>query len=309
MNNNLIKRASGKVLLSGEYAVLDGCLAIGLPTKYGQVMAVTLDDEPQKVFTWTSLNMFHEVWFEAEINNTTGEIVSSTDQKVADTLNTILRRLIPTNPEFWSTVQDIKIKADYPLSWGLGSSSTLIYLLAEICEADPYALQYEIFGGSAYDIACAQANKPILYQKVSDEERRVKPLNFLPKYPDRWAFIYLGEKQDTCKGIAYYRSKGTPPGEFIDAINAISTELSNITTTHQRTIELLKQHENVIASFLELPKVQDVHFPDFDGVVKSLGAWGGDFAVAVRNDKAIRPEYFYDKGFPNVLPYTSLIMK
>jgi hypothetical protein len=46
----------------------------------------------------------------------------------------------------------------------LGTSSTLINNIAQWFGIDAYELLWKSFGGSGYDIASAQHNKPIVYQ-------------------------------------------------------------------------------------------------------------------------------------------------
>ena len=51
-----------KVLLTGEYSVLNGSSAIGLPTKMGQDMLV--EDDIGQTISWSSFNMNSQKWFE-----------------------------------------------------------------------------------------------------------------------------------------------------------------------------------------------------------------------------------------------------
>ncbi|MBT8321124.1 MAG: GHMP kinase, partial [Eudoraea sp.] len=68
---------------------------------------------------------------------------------------------------------------------------------------------------------------------------------------------------------------------------------------------LLRQHESLIADALELPTVKESKFPDYPRMVKSLGAWGGDFVLAVGGDK--ERDYFRKKGYKTIIPYTEMI--
>ena len=47
-------------------------------------------------------------------------------------------------------------------------------------------------------------------------------------------------------------------------------------------------------------------FPDFDGVIKSLGAWGGDFVMVISNENPT--DYFMEKGYETVIPYEEMIL-
>ena len=54
----------GKLLISAEYAVLDGALALALPTKFGQSLEV--ESTSDNTIHWKSISNSGNVWFEAE---------------------------------------------------------------------------------------------------------------------------------------------------------------------------------------------------------------------------------------------------
>ena len=58
-------------------------------------------------------------------------------------------------------------------------------------------------------------------------------------------------------------------------------------------------------SFL-IKTIQEKLFPDFKGVIKSLGAWGGDFVMAISKENPTA--YFKEKGYPVVLSYEEMIL-
>jgi hypothetical protein len=72
--------------------------------------------------------------------------------------------------------------------------------------------------------------------------------------------------------------------------------------------KVLRNHENVVARALNYPKVKDLYFSDFWGEVKSLGAWGGDFAM-VTSDRAFSEtlDYFSDRNFSTLIPFSEII--
>ncbi|MBK8557148.1 MAG: hypothetical protein IPL65_15875 [Lewinellaceae bacterium] len=52
-----------------------------------------------------------------------------------------------------------------------------------------------------------------------------------------------------------------------------------------------------------------MHFSDYWGAVKSLGAWGGDFVlVTSEKDESTTRAYFLDKGFDVFLPWRDMIL-
>ena len=53
---------------------------------------------------------------------------------------------------------------------------------------------------------------------------------------------------------------------------------------------------------------KDLHFKDYWGIIKSLGAWGGDFVLATSTESPEKTKaYFNERGFEIVLPYRELI--
>ena len=59
-----------------------------------------------------------------------------------------------------------------------------------------------------------------------------------------------------------------------------------------------------------MKKVQSIYFSDYWGLVKSLGAWGGDFVLATSNRNFTETKkYFNEKGFNVFLKYEDLILE
>ena len=54
--------ANGKLLLTGEYLVLDGALALALPTKLGQSLTVEKTNGDNLI--WESLDSKSYAWFQ-----------------------------------------------------------------------------------------------------------------------------------------------------------------------------------------------------------------------------------------------------
>ena len=52
----------GKLLLTGEYAVLDGALALALPTQYGQSLSIRPSTEGSLL--WKSLDDRNHCWYQ-----------------------------------------------------------------------------------------------------------------------------------------------------------------------------------------------------------------------------------------------------
>ena len=55
----------GKLLISSEYAVLDGAKALALPTKFGQSLEVKPIESPE--IRWKSFDHNGKLWFETTL--------------------------------------------------------------------------------------------------------------------------------------------------------------------------------------------------------------------------------------------------
>lgn len=298
----------GKLLISGEYVVLDGAPALALPTKFGQTLEVTKIQEP--ILKWKSIDHEGKIWFEEEFQIAdlkTGEIPEKhRENEVSKMLFLTLlsvRLLKPTAfDDGWGF--EITTKVDFPLSWGLGTSSTLIANLAKWLKIDPYKLLERTFGGSGYDIGVAMAGAPITFEKTGAENSILRT-SFDPPFKDRLFFIHLNQKQNSRESIKHYReldSKRLQP--TIEKISALTHRM--ITSTELLDFELLIEvHENILSQLLGLKKVKSRLFPDYPGAVKSLGGWGGDFILATGTSKDM--QYFKQKGFTTILSYDQMI--
>jgi mevalonate kinase len=270
-------RANGKVLLTGEYLVLDGAEALALPLTLGQELLVeTKDDGP---IIWESWHR-DGLWFKAHIHPVSLEISESwnASDSVIQRLTQIFRILSTLKPKLFDgdSVYSFSTKMDFHPDWGLGSSSTLISLLAEWAEVDPYLLLSQTFGGSGYDVACAMANGPILYHRTPFPV--LHPVSLNPVYADS-LLVYSGVKMNSRKAIQTWREKAADE-ELKERISSISRDFVAADSV-KHLMDLMSEHEAVLSGLLGIETLKNSHFPDFDGQLKSLGAWGGDFFWAV----------------------------
>jgi hypothetical protein len=68
-------------------------------------------------------------------------------------------------------------------------------------------------------------------------------------------------------------------------------------------------HEQLVSGILGLSTVKSIYFSNFDGEIKSLGAWGGDFyLVATSMDDGGVLNYFKEKGLSVVFPWKELVL-
>lgn len=297
--------SNGKLLLTGEYVVLDGSLSLAVPTSYGQSLLVEEIDEPKLV--WTSLDEKGMVWFENVLEFKKGKILNplQNNDNYTKRLIQILNAAIQLKPDFINQLTGNKIitKLDFPRNWGLGSSSTLINNIANWVKVDAHNLLEKTFGGSGYDIAAAQNDQPILYSILNNKavSKKVK-LNWT--FTNQLFFIYLNKKQNSREGIAQYRSQILNTPNIVNKISELTTKFIKCKTLLEFE-SLIQQHENLISSVIKLKTIKELLFKDYPGAIKSLGAWGGDF-VLVTGEKS-KMEYFRNKGFETIIPFNKMI--
>jgi mevalonate kinase len=199
----------------------------------------------------------------------------------------------------------ITTQLSFPRNWGLGTSSTLINNIAQWFQIDAFELLLQSFGGSGYDIACAQNNTPITYN-LSEGKPIVEKVVFEPKFTENLYFVYLNEKRNSKSAIADYHSNKTAQlSQHIEAINALTNNCIQATDLESLS-RIIDQHEILLSSILNTETVKKTLFPDFEGAIKSLGAWGGDFVLVVSKENP--SSYFIDKGYETMIPYGEMIL-
>ncbi len=306
--------ANGKLLLTGEYFVLDGALALALPAKFGQSLAVEKNPELTNELTWKSLDRNGNTWFEVAFTLPDLSLKNSSDSQVANTLHQILSAAREQNSTFLEGSQEgilVKTELGFPRDWGLGTSSTLIANIAKWASVDPFMLLFRSMGGSGYDIACANAKGPVFYQLSDDGIPLVQDAGFAPNFKEQLHFVYLGQKQNSRTAINQYRAQTALQdlSKNIERITEISRAINRITNDFPLFCELLEEHEEVVSAQTQLVKVKTERFPDFRGVVKSLGAWGGDFVLVASDEPGVYvKEYFLGKGLNTILGYEEMVL-
>jgi mevalonate kinase len=293
-------KSNGKLLITGEYVVLDGATALAIPTKFGQSLTIT--DNNTQTLHWISRDHTGNTWFETHIDLAT--LTSSNTSKIAITLCTILQTARGYNSLFLKQSKGVTAitQLDFPRDWGLGTSSTLINNIAQWAQIDAFTLLKESFGGSGYDIASAQHNTPIFYS-LKDEKPKVQPCMLTWSFTKHLFFIHLNQKQDSKKAITTYKKIEKDP-RILEAITDLSKK-ALVCYTLQELERILNAHENKIASLLGQATVKDLLFPDYPKTIKSLGAWGGDFVLASGNKQDM--DYFKNKGYSTIIAFDDMI--
>ena len=295
--------AHGKLLLTAEYFVLLGAKAIALPLQYGQRMDVSVGKQ-ERVISWKAF-MQEGLWFSCDFQLPELKIIHSSDAEKAVILQDALKAIQQMNPNFaFNGGLEIHTKIDFHNQWGLGSSSTLIANLASWANVDPFELNEQIFNGSGFDIACASADGPIFYQK----NKLPVPLDLDYPFSDHLYFIYSGSKKSTRNEVRRFLNEGAISPSQIEQINIISEQIADAKTLVDFQC-LIHEHEQLVSGLLNIPTVKSSYFSDFDGEVKSLGAWGGDFyLVATPMDDRCVLNYFKEKGLRVVFPWNELVL-
>ena len=297
----------GKLLISGEYVLLDQALALAVPTQFGQQLRVKKIDEERKL-TWESFTENGECWYAqtfqlkengCEKKNTRFHESAEKDE-IDGYLILILNKAMQLNPSFLSQGGfSVKTQLDFDRKWGLGSSSTLICNIAKWAEVDAFKLSEASFGGSGYDIAVGMMGGDILYRSPKMWEGFV----FNPPFKENLFFVHLNQKQNSREGIKTYRSKPKSK-KVIEAISQLTEQMAQC-EDFDLFQALINKHEKWISELIEKQPIKEVMFSDYPFSIKSLGAWGGDFIMACGDGNT--RDYFRTKGFHTILSYTQLI--
>ncbi|MGA0316163.1 MAG: GYDIA family GHMP kinase [Flavobacteriaceae bacterium] len=291
----------GKLLLTGEYAVLKGAKALAVPCKLGQFL--TYKEKEQTTLYWKSLDSNGRVWFEAKFDIVTLQLQHTSADEIWENLLKLLRATKQLNPQFLKQGGTVETKLEFKRSWGLGSSSTLVSALSLWAKVDPYLLLEMSFGGSGYDIACAQAKGPLIYSRIN-KIPEVETVSLSYPFIDQLYFVYLNKKRDSQEAVARF-DKSALTRSHIQKISMLTAKI--LAAKEQSEFNTLLQiHEETLAELLKQKPIQESLFSDFKGVIKSLGAWGGDFVLASANYNPI--DYFTQKGYRVVIPFKEMVL-
>ncbi len=296
--------SNGKLLITGEYVVLDGAVAFALPTKYGQ--SLTIEVGENSIFQWKSYDVDGSIWFEDSIPFEAIISKENFENPIKNKLVEILHEAYKLNSNFIKNSAGYKVETSltFPRNWGLGTSSTLLNNIAQWLEIDAFELLNNSFGGSGYDIACAKNNSGILYQ-LENKKPIVTPINYNPNFTENIYFVYLNKKQNSRDAIANYYKKRENLTFILPEINDITAAIITSKTIEDYA-ELVEKHEQFLSSILEQKTAKELYFSDFDGSIKSLGAWGGDFVLTISKENPTA--YFKNKGYGIVIPYEDMIL-
>lgn len=304
-------RANGKFLLTGEYLVLQGASALALPLKLGQSLEVNTLNINNGVIHWDAFTP-KGFWFSAMLNKSDLTVRASDDMGKAEMLSKIFQVIKSLNPNILQEDCDYSFTThlEFDKEWGLGSSSTLISCLSQWANVNPYEILGKTMGGSGYDIACATASTPILY-RLENGNPVVEATDFKPEFSDKLFFVYQNHKQSSGKEVKSFKER-LKTNDFSSEIREISV-MSDVLSGHGLAgfddfCAIMERHEEIMGNCLGQSPLK-TQFKDFQGVIKSLGAWGGDFFLAATNLPEIEVrKYFEEKGLTTVFRYDEIVI-
>lgn len=273
----------GKLLLSNEYAILKDVPGIAFPTKLGQSLLFNETENKRKI-QYRAIDHNNKLWFSCDLDFNNGFTSTTDGSDQLDLVLKIFNFLYKENPFIFKKLEScgfyISTQLDFPNYYGLGSSSTFIQNICDVFKADSFNVLQQCFGGSGYDIAIAKEKRAGVFvrsiQYLSDIPTTLQ--KFFQEQHHNLFFVYLGKKQSSSRSI----------NDLSDRINQMDKQkyedlhvfLSSVSTMNQFN-DWIVNHEKTLASDLGLTPLVD-KFTDIskiNGNIKSLGAWGGDFAL------------------------------
>lgn len=294
--------ARGKLLLSGEYAVLEGAASLAVPLTLGQFMSYSVNQHSKDMIRWDAFDQDSKCWVSFSGNLDDGRVDSDKHALFVTTLLKAVTKLggnIPHGSSF-------STKLNYPLEWGLGSSSTTIAHVARCFSVDPFHLSDLVTGGSGYDVAAAFMPTPFLFTRALKSQPRIEKVDLPEVLMHHSYFVYSGNKQSTREAVTNYQLSKNNPEQFRDAISVLTARILKVTTLQQLN-NILSDHENLVGKQLSATPIKIRLFPDYPFMVKSLGAWGGDFFWVTAETKSQVLDYFLPKGYSIIYHFHDLI--
>ena len=299
--------SNGKLLLTGEYLVIDGANALAIPTKKGQSLSIKGSEENK--LNWKSFTYNNECWLEVSFSLPDLLIGKSSDSVKAKWLQNLLLSAKKINPTFLS--DNIGIEAtttlDFPRNWGLGSSSTLINNVAQWAQVDPFMLHFKVSNGSGYDIACAKEDSPIVYSTHHQIET-INPIQLEKSFFDQVFFVHLNKKQNSFDAVTSYNDIKTEIElqQCIESLNQITNKFIQADTLQQWEAAM-NEHEHLISNILQQDTIKEKLFPMYPNSIKSLGAWGGDFIMVTGTTED--SNYFIQRGYKTATFFNEMLLK
>ena len=90
--------SNGKLLITGEYVILDGALSLAVPSLLGQSLEVTNNES--KHIKWLSKNSDGRVWFNCTIRIDSLKVEKTSSNEISNKLKNIIKVIREVNPNF-----------------------------------------------------------------------------------------------------------------------------------------------------------------------------------------------------------------
>ena len=258
--------ASGKIILSGEYAVLFGRAGIGIPSRTGIEVVFGEDAACDGIeISWDA----PPVWL-------------SYAHKVVELCR----------EERGDARGRLTIHATLPLGKGMGSSTALIIAIVRVLigsEARETALKIENIlspSNSGFDFAVVWQSVPILYKKGE-----AQPIELPPTLLQNGVLIDTGiPGEPTNELVAWMKNRKS---EIQDSLNTIANCTERLACGEPLEIVMREHHAAQVALGVVPPSVQEMiaAIENVGGAAKVIGAGsrsgGAGMVLALGNQEAI----------------------
>lgn len=282
-------QAHGKILLFGEYFAVFGGTCLALSSRRGQSLEVKAQKQDalhiksydyQKKLWWQQIftrDFFRQNSFSYEIEKI---LLHLGEKTLGYTLNFSL---------------------NYPQNWGLGSSATLMSLLAQWQETPPFTLFTELnTKGSGYDLIAAQRQDLFTYQRCEQTykvEKRVA-LQEIKKY---LYLVFPGYKTNTNEQLKTLKKSSPQEQQDSEALINEALVVKDLKTFE----DLIKEYKKLVSKAFCLLDFPWRNYPY--GVLKPLGAWGGDVLLATsKEDRETTRSFFQQRWGASCYPLEEL---
>ncbi len=278
--------APGKIMITGEYLVMNGFECLAVPTKLGQWMHVWEFETPKGLsdfIMYQAKDLKDNVWFETKIILPHFEI-SDPSQVDNIQVNRLVGILKLADSEFWQEGKSYRIETvlEFERTSGLGSSSTLVNLFSDYLNIDPFKIQFDIFGGSGYDVAVAKFQKPLIYW-LTEDDSHWKYWKLDKSLTENWNVVFYGQKMDSRASVSGVQDalNDIAEDDFYTAQFDKILEMSKNASDMISLESSLEMYQMLLAQALIIPTTYDLLEikPVNKGLCKWLGAWGGDMIL------------------------------
>ncbi|MFB6342274.1 GYDIA family GHMP kinase [Saccharicrinis sp. FJH62] len=298
----------GKLMLAGEYMVLAGSKSLSVPLNFGQKLTISYNaDGPHEVLWKTFEGESQPIEFNFPIEDIDQQRYKPEGER--GYLLRLLRSARKINKEFLSEkgLYVAESVLDSGLKPGFGQSSSLISNIAYWANVDVYRLNRLMSKGSGYDLATARVESAITYLKKCPEPD-IEQVIIAPEIIDTLFLIHLNKKENSEKSISLYLKLLMTKKKAVASMNAIIDKMV-VAKSVSEYGKLMEEHDKLLSGVLRRKTVKDLYFRDFKGWMKSSGAWGGDYILALtgEDEKSVKA-YFTEKGFKQVIKLNELMV-